>query len=63
MQLKFSNIPLIQIVIHPIYIRDWTGLKWNIILQKAENSWELRKLLVQSPVVFVCWLLIVPATC
>ena len=33
------------------YIKDWTGLEWNIILQKAENREEWRKLIVKSTVV------------
>ena len=32
-------------------IKEWTGLEWNIILQKAENLEEWRKLVVKSPVV------------
>ena len=29
----------------------WTGLEWNIILRKAENREEWRKLVVKSTVV------------
>ena len=32
-------------------IKEWTGLEWNIILQKAENREEWRKLVVKSTVV------------
>ena len=32
-------------------IKEWTGLEWNIILPKAENSEEWRKLVVKSTVV------------
>ena len=32
-------------------IKEWTGLEWNIMLQKAENRKEWRKLVVQSTVV------------
>ena len=32
-------------------IKEWTGLEWDIILQKAENSEERRKLVVKSTVV------------
>ena len=32
-------------------IKEWTGLEWNIILEKAENSEEWRKLVVKSRVV------------
>ena len=32
-------------------IKEWTGLEWNIILQKAENREEWRKLIVKSTVV------------
>ena len=32
-------------------IKEWTGLEWNIILRKAENREEWRKLVVKSPVV------------
>ena len=32
-------------------IKEWTGLEWNIILRKAENSEEWRKLVVKSTVV------------
>ena len=32
-------------------IKEWTGLEWNIILQKAENREEWRKLVVNSTVV------------
>ena len=32
-------------------IKEWTGLEWNIILQKAENRKEWRKLVVKSTVV------------
>ena len=32
-------------------IKEWTGLEWNIILQKAENHKEWRKLVVKSTVV------------
>ena len=31
--------------------KEWTGLKWNIILRKAENREEWRKLVVKSTVV------------
>ena len=31
-------------------IREWTGLEWNIILRKAENREEWRKLVGKSPV-------------
>ena len=31
--------------------KEWTGLEWNIILQKAENREEWRKLVVRSTVV------------
>ena len=31
--------------------REWTGLEWNIILRKAENREEWRKLVVKSLVV------------
>ena len=32
-------------------IREWTGLEWNITLQKAENHEEWRKLVVKYTVV------------
>ena len=32
-------------------IKEWTGLEWNIILRKAENRKEWRKLVVKSTVV------------
>ena len=32
-------------------IKEWTGLEWNIILQKGENREERRKLVVKSTVV------------
>ena len=32
-------------------IKEWTGLEWNIILRKAENCEEWRKLVVKSAVV------------
>ena len=32
-------------------IKEWTGLEWNIILRKAENREEWKKLVVKSPVV------------
>ena len=32
-------------------IKEWTGLEWNIILRKAENHGEWRKLVVKSTVV------------
>ena len=32
-------------------IKEWTGHEWNIILQKAENRKEWRKLVVKSTVV------------
>ena len=32
-------------------IGEWTGLEWNIILRKAENREERRKLAVKSTVV------------
>ena len=32
-------------------IKDWTGLEWNMILRKAENREEWRKLAVKSTVV------------
>ena len=32
-------------------ITDWTGLEWNILLQKAKNREEWRKLVVKSTVV------------
>ena len=32
-------------------IKEWTGLEWNIILQKAENREEWRKLVVKSTMV------------
>ena len=32
-------------------IREWTGLEWYIILWKADNREEWRKLVVKSPVV------------
>ena len=30
-------------------IKEWTGLEWNIILWKAKNREEWRKLVVKSP--------------
>ena len=32
-------------------IKEWTGLEWNILLQKAENREEWMKLVVKSTVV------------
>ena len=32
-------------------IKEWTGLEWNVILRKAENREEWRKLVVKSTVV------------
>ena len=32
-------------------IKEWTGLGWNIILRKAENREEWKKLVVKSTVV------------
>ena len=32
-------------------IKEWIGLEWNIILQKAENREEWRKSVVKSTVV------------
>ena len=32
-------------------IKEWTGLEWNILLRKAENREEWRKLVVKSAVV------------
>ena len=32
-------------------IKEWTGLEWNILLRKAENRKEWRKLVVKSTVV------------
>ena len=32
-------------------IKEWTGLAWNILLRKAENRKEWRKLVVKSTVV------------
>ena len=32
-------------------IKEWTGLRWNITLRKAENREEWRKLVVKSTVV------------
>ena len=32
-------------------IKEWTGLEWNILLRKAENREEWRKLVVKSTVV------------
>ena len=32
-------------------IKEWTGLEWSIILWKAENGEEWRKLVGKSPVV------------
>ena len=32
-------------------IKEWTGLEWNIILRKAENREEWRKLVVKFTVV------------
>ena len=34
-------------------IKEWTGLEWNIILMKAENREEWRKLVEKSTVVHV----------
>ena len=34
-----------------INIKEWTGLEWNIILRKAEDHEEWRKLVVKSTVV------------
>ena len=35
-----------------IYVnKEWTGLEWNIQLQKAENRKEWRKLVAKSTVV------------
>ena len=31
--------------------KEWTGLEWNIILRRAENLEEWRKLVVKSTVV------------
>ena len=31
--------------------KEWTGLEWNIILRKAENREEWRKLVIKSTVV------------
>ena len=31
--------------------KEWTGLEWNIVLRKAENHEEWRKLVVKSTVV------------
>ena len=31
--------------------KEWTGLEWNILLRKAENSEEWRKLVVKCTVV------------
>ena len=33
------------------HIKEWTGLKWNILLRKAENRKEWRKPVVKSTVV------------
>ena len=35
-------------------IKEWTGLEWNIMLWKAENHEEWRKLVVKSTVVPKC---------
>ena len=35
-------------------IKEWTGLEWNIILRKAENREEWRKLVVKSTAVPQC---------
>ena len=32
-------------------IKEWTGLKWNILLRTAENREEWRKLVVKSTAV------------
>ena len=32
-------------------MKEWTGLEWNIVLRKAENREEWRKLVVKSTVV------------
>ena len=32
-------------------IKEWTGLAWNIVLRKAENREEWRKLVVKSTMV------------
>ena len=32
-------------------IKEWTSLEWNILLRKAENREEWRKLVVKSTVV------------
>ena len=32
-------------------IKEWTGLEWNILLRKAENREEWRKLVAKSTVV------------
>ena len=32
-------------------MKEWTGLEWNILLWKAENGEERRKLVVKSLVV------------
>ena len=32
-------------------MKEWTGLEWNILLRKAENREESRKLVVKSSVV------------
>ena len=32
-------------------VKEWTGLKWNIMLRKAENRQKWRKLAVKSTVV------------
>ena len=32
-------------------MKEWTGLEWNILLLKAENHTEWRKLVVKSTVV------------
>ena len=34
--------------------KEWTGLEWNILLRKAENNQEWRKLVVKSTVVPQC---------
>ena len=31
-------------------VKEWTGLEWNILLRKAENRKEWRKLVVKSTV-------------
>ena len=32
-------------------MKEWTGLEWNILLRKAENGEEWRKLVVKSTAV------------